>query len=406
MRRLESWWRGVRADPRRADLANMVAMLLLGVALVAIGLVGLWSVDGDRPDADRWWHLVPLVAIAVLVPLRRARPVLALVAGLVVFAADLVIGGSLGVVVVLFDLLYSVARHGSARAVRWLVRIAVVVTIGALAVVVVVTGDARLGVFAGIQVFAIAGAPVWWGVNVRQEAALARAAEDVAELERERAEDLARMADLREAGAVREERARMARDLHDVIASHVSAVAIHAEAALARRPDAEADRTALKTMRASSVTALAEMRAMISLLRSDATADAMAAPPRLDRMDDLIAASRSAGLAIDADIDVAGMGVVGAATEQAAYRIVQEALTNAAKHASAARVGLGLRRVGHDLVVEVRSHGRRGVLAGSGGVGLVSMRERAEALGGTFTAGWEDGDWAVRARLPVVGTAA
>src|SRR5690625_4710381 len=404
---LATWWRTARAQPRRADAIDMLGLLVVGTMLIALELVGLWPVGAPDPAGpSRWWHLVPLVAVIALLPWRRTRPMFALGVGLIAFAGDLALGGSLGVAIVLFDFIFSVARYGSARTVRWLVRVVALVVVAVAVIAAVRAGDVRTGVFNGLQAFAFAGAPVWWGMNVRQEAELAQAAEEVATLERQRAADLTRLAELRETEAVRSERERTARDLHDVIASHVSAVAIHAEAALVREPDADADRVALTAMRQSSVTALAEMRAMIAVLRSTAPdTDAAAAPPRLDQIDDLLAATRAGGLSVSAVIDVDdGAGALPAAMEQAAYRIVQEALTNAGKYASGS-VEVSLRRENHELVTEVRSRGDRPSIQPSGGVGLVSMRERAEALNGTFVAGWDDGHWTVCARLPLVGAA-
>src|SRR5690606_16632890 len=121
--------------------------------------------------------------------------------------------------------------------------------------------------------------------------------------------------------------------------------------------------------RTSGVTALAEMRSMISLLRSDGR-DAVAAPPRLDRLDDLLTTSRAAGVEVEAAIDVGTLGEISAATEQAVYRIVQEALTNAVKYASGP-VAVSVGRDGTDVVVEVRSCGRGDAGPNGGGVGLV-----------------------------------
>ena len=150
----------------------------------------------------------------------------------------------------------------------------------------------------------------------------------------------------------------MARDLHDVIASHLSAIAIHSGAALASPPDPAKDRAALELVRSSSLTSLDEMRAMILLLRSDlpradalfdagsARVDPVVAPARLARLDDLLATARTSGLTVDVLDDSARRRELPAAVDQAAHRIVQEALTNAAKHSPGAHVSVRVTAVG------------------------------------------------------------
>lgn len=434
MGRIRELVRAARGTPRGRDLLTVVAYALVGVLLIAVGLVDTWGGTPIGPGPERWWFLVPLAAICAAQLGRRRRPLLALGSGLAIFAADAAMGGSIGVMLVLIDLIYTVALFSSARAVRRL-EIAVGVVVGAaLAVTFVVTGSSREAVLLALFAFAILGTPLWWGRTVRQQA-------DLAALARARAQDLQDLTTLREQQAVRAERTRMARDLHDAIAGNLSAIAIHTEAALAAS-DADAatnatataaDDATLRTIRAASVASLEEMRAMILLLRTgdgpgsgggvgvddDGSGEfgahagndragsgsgELTSPARLGELDDLLALARARGLRVRAD--VAAPAGLPAAVDQAAYRIVQEALTNAAVHAPGADVDVVIAG-GRTCTIEVRSRGARLPVATpvrSGGLGLTTMRERAEALGGTFAAGPVEGavapTWLVTASIP------
>lgn len=419
MARIRDLVRAARGTARGRDLVTVAAYALLGVLLVAVGLVDTWRATAVGPGPERWWFLLPLAAICAVQLGRRRRPLLALGAGAAIFAVDAAMGGTIGVMLVLIDLIYAAALFSSARAVRGLEITVGVVVASTTAVAFVLTGSLRDAVLLGLFAFAILGTPLWWGRAVRQQS-------DLAELARARARDLQDLASLREQEAVRAERTRMARDLHDAIAGNLSAIAIHTEAALAASEADDAKATfdpALRTIRAASVASLEEMRSMILLLRTGdgaapgdgvapvdgVTADAdggsaasgahagngradggsgeLTSPARLGELDDLLALARARGLRVRAD--VAAPPDLPAAADQAAYRIVQEALTNAAVHAPGADVDVVIAG-GRTCTIEVRSRGARLSVATpvrSGGLGLTTMRERAEALGGTFAAG-------------------
>ncbi|NEA29214.1 sensor histidine kinase, partial [Actinomadura bangladeshensis] len=221
-----------------------------------------------------------------------------------------------------------------------------------------------------------------------------------AEAERERAEQVARLAELDRRAAVTAERARMARELHDVIANHLSAVALHSSAVLrvADLDRAEIERS-LRVIRENSVQGLAEMRRMIGLLRDGGDADP-AARPRLAELDRLV--RHTARSDLSARLEVAGEPAeLPAAVELAAYRIVQESLTNALKHAGPGRAEVRV-EYGRRLVIDVSSPlGRDGSRLPGSGSGLVGMRERAVMLAGEFDAGPDGGRWRVHAELPV-----
>ena len=191
--------------------------------------------------------------------------------------------------------------------------------------------------------------------------------------------------------AVGEEQARIARELHDVIAHSVSVIVVQAAAAddvFDARPDQA--RTALRSIEAAGREALGELRQLLG---------AVSTPPGLSRLSDLTEPLRDAGLEVAV---LGGARDLPAGVDQSAYRIVQEALTNTLRHAHATRASVTIREVGGALELDVSDDGT-GFDAGSGaGRGLAGMRERAAMLGGTLDAGpLPDGGFQVRARLPL-----
>jgi signal transduction histidine kinase len=232
----------------------------------------------------------------------------------------------------------------------------------------------------GVGVGVVAFAPAATGWVVRNH-------RDAAEAARLRAEQTALLAEMDREQAVTAERARMARELHDMVANHLSAIAIHSTAALSL-DDPETSRDALGVIRENSVEGLAEMRRLIGLLRDSSGDLEPAATPTLDGIPDLVEGARANGL--DATLD-AEHGPVPAPVELAAYRIVQESLTNALKHAAEGPVHVRLRVRDGSLRIRVTSPFRPGDTprAPGSGAGLTGMRERAALLGGTFEAGPE-----------------
>jgi signal transduction histidine kinase len=226
--------------------------------------------------------------------------------------------------------------------------------------------------------------------------------------DRERRAQIAeRERDLASREAVVEERARIARELHDVVAHHMSLIAVRAETAPYRldgvpAPVAE-EFTAIAE---ASREALTEMRRLLGVLRS-ATPPEVHPQPGLADLGDLVTAVREAG--VEAYLDVEPGLRVPAGVGLTAYRIVQEALSNASRHASGAPVRITLRTEADALAVYVvNGPGFPAVSGGDGGShGLVGLRERATMLGGSFAAGpTAEGGFAVRATLPMTGSAA
>jgi signal transduction histidine kinase len=201
---------------------------------------------------------------------------------------------------------------------------------------------------------------------------------------------------------VREERIRIARDLHDVVAHHITLVNAQAGVAhhlMAAHPDRA--REALVGIRDTSRSALDELRATVGLLRADDEPESRLPLPAFAAVDDLIEEFRRSGFEIEIDREGTPRPVADAA-DLAAYRIVQEALTNAGKHGVTRVAGVRLLYGDTDLAITVVNEARAGHHGPGTGHGLIGMRERAEAAGGTFTAGMrDDGTYAVSATLPL-----
>jgi signal transduction histidine kinase len=199
------------------------------------------------------------------------------------------------------------------------------------------------------------------------------------------------------------ERLALARDLHDTVGHSLSMIAVQAGVALHLLDDhPEQARPALTAIRAASKEALAEVRSALSVLRQDGVA--VGAPAAgLARVSELVEAARLGGLTVRLEPESLRDNASGlsSAVDAAAYRVVQEALTNVTRHARATSATVSVRRTPTDLEVVVLDDGK-----GSGpvveGIGLQGMRERAAALGGSVVAGWPaDGGFRVAVRFPL-----
>jgi signal transduction histidine kinase len=220
--------------------------------------------------------------------------------------------------------------------------------------------------------------------------------ERTAELERER--------ETNERRAVVDERVRIARELHDVVAHHVSVMGVQAGAArrvLGRRPERAAE--ALTVVEESSRQAVAELHRLVGFLRAGDEAESRAPQPGLARLGELVEENRLAGLAVAVELEGEPRPVP-ASVDLSAFRVVQEALTNTRKHADVDRAAVAV-RYGTDLLeVEVVDHGLGSAATRErpGGHGLVGMRERAALHGGTLDAQpLPDGGYRVVARFPL-----
>jgi signal transduction histidine kinase len=212
-----------------------------------------------------------------------------------------------------------------------------------------------------------------------------------------------RRAERERAAAVVAERARIARELHDVIAHSVSVMVVQAGAAEQMLTfDPSRVREPLLAIQQTGRRALVEMTRLVGMLRQDGEELGLDPQPGLDDVDALIENVRQAGLEIDYSID-GSPKPLSLGADLSGYRVVQEALTNTLKHSPAARAAVSLRYTDEALEIEVRDEGSDAPGgAPSGGHGLAGLRERIAVFGGTFHAGPRpEGGFLVRARLPV-----
>ncbi|MFA1544100.1 sensor histidine kinase [Actinomadura monticuli] len=250
------------------------------------------------------------------------------------------------------------------------------------------------------------GMPGWFAMILAGIAAVAltfgdavggrhSAVEELRRREEQHRQDLARQ-------AVLEERARIARELHDVVAHHMSVIAMQAEAAPYKIPDLpDAARQTFGVVRDAAREALTETRRVVGLLRADDEGAERAPQPGLERLDDLVAAARRSGLSV-ATVVAGVPRPLNAGVDLSAYRIVQESLSNASRYAPGSRVHVEVKYGPEALSVSVTDDGARSTPEESqgGGHGLVGMRERVTMLGGRLDAGPRDGGWSVTAELP------
>ncbi|MQA95322.1 MAG: PspC domain-containing protein [Streptosporangiales bacterium] len=252
---------------------------------------------------------------------------------------------------------------------------------------------ADMGGFIVFVAIAVALAVLVAGDNVRTRRAAQR---DLAEQEELRRRDLSRQ-------AVLEERSRIARELHDVVAHHMSMIAIQAEAAPYKIPDLpDPARVTFGVIRDASREALTEMRRVVGLLRQQGEGAERLPQPGMDRLDELAKSARQAGMHVR--VEVRGVPrPLGPAVDVSAYRIVQEALSNAGRYAPGANVDVEVAYEPELLRLRVSDDGTaRPAGEPGGGHGLVGMRERAMMLGGTLHTGpREPHGFTVEAELPL-----
>jgi signal transduction histidine kinase len=369
------------------------------IAVLAIeGMLQL-VVGRDSPGAPRTslWFAVPAVAVIVLPLFARRRFPFASPAAywLLATALTFVDGAlipfmqSLFVVGMASAFLLGNLRH----ALRAGVGLAVVVG-GAVVVVYNIPGHA-----AAELIFVPFEFGISWlaGYALRERAEQAEAAEvRAARAERER-EGAARI-------AVAEERARIARELHDIVAHAVSVMVLQVGAVRHKLPDALAEeRDALRGVERAGRTALAEMRRLLSAMRRDGDEAELSPQPGLDGLHPLLEELGRAGLPVQLHVDGEPFPLP-RGIDLSAYRIVQEGLTNALKHARASDADVTVRYRPHELELEVRDNGQGSATSDGLGHGLVGVRERVKIYGGEMTAGTANGGgFLLSTRLPVSG---
>lgn len=385
--RTVSW---LRTHPFTCD--GLLAAIFV-VAAIVIGLVAPVPA-GEREIGALGWTL--LIANTAPLALRRVRP---LVSAWTVLGANLPywildypddpIGPTTLIAV------YSVGAH-VARPVSLRNGVAMVSLIVAVGTIGVLVPEEDLPWYA-IPAFVVMYGTAWiLGDNLRTRRAYLAELEHAAERAEAQREAEAR-------NAVAEERTRIARDLHDVVAHSMSVMVVQAGAArrvIGTNPDqAEA---ALQAIEATGRESLDEMRRILGVLRSDDEELELAPAPTIDDFSRLIDHCEQAGLNVDFEVDGEPTGLP-ASVEMSAYRIVQESLTNTLKHAGAASATVRLAYTSNQLTIAVTDNGRgAAAVRTGGGQGLVGMRERVEAFGGSLDAGPRTGGgFAVNAVLPV-----
>ena len=368
---------------------------IAALALLALSQVEIWLLGTlDGPKAV----MVPfMVATTLSLAWRRRAPLLPPLVLAVAFAAAMVAftvsndwpgqPNSFSMLAVWVVTAYSVAAYGELP-----------VAVFGLAVVAVMS-VVRAALDAGTEWEPISSLFVLipWGAGL----ALRRHRRQAGEL-RELARQLEREREERARAAVIEERTRIARELHDVVAHSVSVIAVQAdaaEAALARDP--ERSREPLRAIKQTAREALVEMRRLLGILRQAEDELGLAPQPGLSQLDSLVEQSRRAGLTVQLAIEGRPRPLP-AGIDLSAYRIVQEGLTNVRKHADVAWARVEVRYGDHDLAVAVLDDGKPSAKTNDGGHGLVGVQERVALLGGDFRSGRrEAGGYELRARIPI-----
>ena len=373
---------------------------VLALVLAVLFQIEVWTIDPSHPPGDvgtdvfssgeRAFAAAAGLVLAVALAWRRRAPLVVLAAAIATsvvanFAA--VLDAATTPAVALVVAVYSVGAHTSGLR-------AAVGGLGAAALIAVnVAEQFSLGDLLFIATF-LGGA--WLAGRAMR---YRREREHVLEL---LTVDLEREREEKARAAVAEERVRIARELHDVVAHAISVIVLQARGgrrSLATDPGET--REALDMIEATGSEALAEMRRLLGMLRRDDEEIALAPQPSLRYLDALAAQVREAGLPVD-------LSVEGEPTELppgvdlSAYRIVQEALTNALKHAGPATARVVVRYRENDLELEIADTGAGASASDGEGHGLAGMRERVSLYGGKIETGPRDGcGFAVRARLPL-----
>ena len=372
---------------------------LLVAAMAVAGTLEL-IVGRDSPAAPTTtlWFSIPAIAVLVAPLFLRRRFPFAGPAAYFVLAAALAFiepllvpfVGSLVVVGLAAAFMLGNLRN-SVKAV-----VGLIIAVGAVVIVVNELPGAQT---ASQLVFIPLRSGVAWvaGFFLRERSEQAEAAEERAtRAERER-EAAARL-------AVAEERARIARELHDIVAHAVSVMVLQVGAVRHKLSAAQSeDREALRSVELAGRTALAEMRRLLAAMRPDGDEADFLPQPGLDGLDSLLAEVGRAGLPVELHVDGKPFPLP-RGIDLSAYRIVQEGLTNALKHSRARNADVTVRYRDDELQLEVRDNGRGTMKSDGLGHGLVGIRERVKIYGGEMAAGTAtEGGFVLSTRLPIRG---
>lgn len=384
------------AEARWGDLADV----LLALALAGTAQYEIWAhpLFDDGIPGPRLANAVFLLLITLPLAWRRRAPT-------VVFALVLV---SAAPQIALID----EARSDQPPFQHWIALLVVFYSLGAHAERrrAIVAGALGGGAFVGGDLFKLlSGAagledtvPAWFMIAAAYGVGFALRGERIqSTLLANRAERLEREREQKARLAVAEERVRIGRELHDIVAHAISVIVVQAQAGQRVLEGEQASaREALGSIETTGRQALVEMRRLLGVLRKEDRELALAPRPSLAYLDVLAERIREAGLPVDLRVE-GDAKPLPPGVDLSAYRIVQEALTNALKHAGPASAQVVVRYRAGEVELEITDDGRGPVDGSQGGHGLVGMRERAALVGGTVESGTNGGrGYTVRARLP------
>ena len=375
---------------------------LLVLVLLAASLIEIWLPADPMTrgwGGPRWAST--LLALASILPLlvMRRHPVGALAVSFAAGCGNILLTAphqaSLEGFVALVVLVYGAGAYLETKRAVW------TIVVFETAIVVLGLFLALLDDYNSLEYFSV---PLWfamaWVVGRLMRSWRVRA-EELEGLAVELAADRDALAE----AAVEAERMRIARELHDVVAHNVSVMTIQATAAsriLANDPEAALD--ALASIERTGRETVDEMRILLGVLRERGADEPFAPQPGLAELDALAERVRSAGLPVEVVVE-GRPRTLAAGLDLAAYRIVQEALTNVLKHAREAQAGVTVRYTDTALELEVVDNGSGNGAGGGTGNGLVGMQERVAMYGGQLEMGRRhEGGWVLRARLPVGST--
>ena len=386
-----------RAWPQWAE-RGWPATVRVAVAVAAVQVAGSYFAGEHHPGHrhfDVWAFLLLAAGPAALLARRRA-PALVLAAVLGVTLTYSLVGYADGPIFIALIFAFFSAVMAGRRLVAW-------ITLG-VGYVGFVWLTYLVGTHPRPSYGEIFGTAAWLLVLGTISEVVRGRRDRAAESWRSREEEARRRAT--------EERLRIAQELHDVLAHNISLINVQASVALHLMDDQpEQARTALTTIKQASKETLGELRSVLDVLRQVDEEAPRSPAPGVDRLDGLISRTEAAGIPVRSAIDGAPRPLP-AGVDLAAYRIVQEALTNVARHAGPATATVRITYAEDGLTVEVDDDGRGGAAAGSAGVagggggnGIPGMRERAAALGGSLEAGPRPGGgFRVWAKLPLNGS--
>jgi signal transduction histidine kinase len=370
---------GGAIDPRAVLSSAATCLVAFGLGLGQL----YWVLQHGPSGLWRWADVLAGAVACVALVWRRKAPV-AVGIGLAVVAAFAASAGAANMFA-----LYAVARY---RRLRAGIAVGLVVVAGGIAFWRLYPGNNSLDLTIAVNVSIAAAAIAWGAFRQSQAALIASLRERAARAEHERAleQERGRLA----------ERSRIAREMHDAVAHRVSLIALHAGGLqVAPEPSADDVHRSAGMIRSAAVVALEELRAALGVLRSGEPGSLE--QPGFDRLGDLVDEARTAGQTVELTADP-DLGDLPDALGRDVYRIVQEGLTNARKHAPDRPVTVTIRHVDDQLLVLVRNPRAEASLHLPGsGTGLIGLTERAQLAGGTLTHGTTPtGEFELRGQLP------